>query len=172
MTLTTFEQKIASLQRSGLMRPNATSLSGSGSASMEAEDDYAIPVGGHSYVPPEDDALLLRSLEETAGWLREAIAEYQELEVKLDNNTRWLATRPDDHPRYAEYRSVYEEQKQEARALLERMRSLRELGIGEAGRMGKEGARRSAEKIDRFIELADWVADMRHQVAIAEGAPF
>lgn len=136
--------------------------------------EYAIEIGRSASRAPDygTDEALAADLYKTNGWLQEVIAEYEELEPKLDNNVRWMATHDSSHPKYEQNAEVTEDRLMIARGLLDRMHTLRELGVGEIARMSQEGEKKNKALIDQFFSMADWVRVKRAEVAEKEGAPF
>ena len=170
MTLETFNERISFLERSVNTKPPMTTSNTSKGNAMD-DNPYLVEVNQSNTVlfSPESDEMLAADLLKTCGWLDEVIAEFRELEPKVDKNARWFALHDMSHPKYEQYAEVFNDQRDCLEGLLDRMRVLSELGTGEAGRMSK-GANR--EVVKRFMELAEWVRIKRSAVAEAQGKEF
>lgn len=132
------------------------------------DNPYLIAVGGpvrrHE---PENDVMLAEDLRKTIDWLEEAIQEYTELEGKLEKNDGWFRRNSQDHPNWETSWMIFDHQRERARELLLRMKSLCEVGLGEHDRLSGH-----ADRKERFLELERWVREKRYAVATEEGAPF
>ena len=170
MTLMTMQQRLSSLERSSDTRQTVISKP-TGKESEVSDNPYLVEVNQSNTVlfSPESDEMLAADLLKTCGWLDEVIAEFRELEPKVDKNARWFALHDMSHPKYEQYAEVFDDQRDCLEGLLDRMRVLSELGTGEAGRMSK-GANR--EVVKRFMDLAEWVRIKRSAVAEAQGKEF
>ena len=170
MTLQTFSERISFLERSSSMKQIKT-LTPTEGASEVSDNPYLVEVNQSNTVlfSPESDEMLAADLLKTCGWLDEVIAEFRELEPKVDKNARWFALHDMSHPKYEQYAEVFNDQRDCLEGLLDRMRVLSELGTGEAGRMSK-GANQKVVK--RFMDLAEWVRIKRSAVAEAQGKEF
>ena len=153
------------------MKPSSMRQSGESESSMS---EYAIQVGGPTvrYEYNESDETLASDLEKTVGWIEESKAEYEELAPKIVANDGWFARNGEDHPKYAQYAAIFNDQLDRSAFLLDRLNSLRELGIGELDRMSGDGRGRYRPLRKRFEALEAWVRETRNAVAEASGEEF
>lgn len=139
-----------------------------------SDNPYAVPIGVSTtvYNDHEGDDDLHADLIQTIGWLEESIESYKEVAEKIEANRGWFERNKPIHPKYEYYSDIFNDQVELSGSLLERMRSLRELGIGESGRMTKEGYKKYKDSIKRFTELAEYVRTTRAEVSERDGIPF
>jgi hypothetical protein len=165
-------ERIACLQAYAPTKPTRTLPSTSEAKDSAMSDNpYLVTVGASnvSYRDTEDGATLAADLAKTIGWLEESKAEYQELERKVKSNSGWFVDKDMSHPKYETYADIFNDQKERSSELLLRMRSLCDVGKGEADRLDPK---KHKEMRARFHDLEAWVRQIRKEVAEREGCPF
>lgn len=139
-----------------------------------SDNPYAVPIGQSNVVDidPESDDALAGDLTLTIEWMRECIEEYKEVEPKVTANANWFVRNDVDHPKYERNLEIFTDQQDAMYGLLDRLRSLRELGLGEVGRMSKDGEKKYKPRVNEFMELAEWVRTTRAEVAERDNRAF
>jgi hypothetical protein len=139
-----------------------------------SDNPYLVTVGASnvSYRETEDDATLAADLAKTIGWLQESKAEYEELAAKIEANAIWFTSRDMSHPKYEQYGEIFNDQRDRATALLDRLETLRSVGKGEVDRMSSAGQALHRILVKELLALDTWVRQIRKEAAERDNAPF